>query len=216
METFQISAIPSSQPEAQQSKVPPVQTTEQYAEPTHHTLPTFREQEEEIYRLTYVAQQWSTEEPQRVNEGQTHYSNVGRGRLAWHHSTLNMSPVPQHHHHHRQYDRQSQHRYNHYDKRSQHNGRQEQDERRYYNTYQNTDNNSTTVVLNVLECFSAKQALAQSTLNPIQEFGGSNRETTIPWLDQVELLAERTDIHPLEVGIKYTKGISPRQYTYNS
>ena len=65
----------------------------------------------------------------------------------------------------------------------------------------NIDNNSTLVVLNALENFSAKQALAQSTLNSIQRFDGSDREATIPWSDQVELVAERTGINPLEVGI---------------
>ena len=65
----------------------------------------------------------------------------------------------------------------------------------------NTDNNSTSLVLNALENFSAKQAIAQSTLNSIQEFVSSDREATIPWLDQVELVAERTGIAPLELGI---------------
>ena len=55
-------------------------------------------------------------------------------------------------------------------------------------------NNSTSVVLNALENVSAKQALAQSPLNSIQEFDGSDREATVPWLDQVELVAERTGI----------------------
>ena len=40
--------------------------------------------------------------------------------------------------------------------------------------------------------FSAKQALVQATLNAIQEFNGSDRESTISWLYQVELVAERT------------------------
>ena len=134
---------------------------------THHTLPTLREQQKEIDRLTYMAQQCLTEESCRGSEGPTHYSYIGRGRSACHCSTPNMSVISKCHHHHRQYDRQGKHRYNHYDQRSQHNGREEQDERRYSNMYQNTDNNSTTVVLNALESFSAKQALAQSTLNAV-------------------------------------------------
>ena len=70
----------------------------------------------------------------------------------------------------------------------------------------NIDSNSTLVVLNALENLSAKQALAQSTLNSIQECKGSSREATILWLDQVELVAKRTDIDPLEVGINKLKG----------
>ena len=200
--------MPSNQSEAQHSQVPQVATMEQHAEPPHHKLPTLREKQAEIDRLTYMAQQWSTEEPQRVSEGPTHYSNLGRSRSACHHSTPNMSQVPQCHHHHRQCDGQGQHRYNHYDWRSQHKCGQEQDERRYSNMYQNIDNNSTTVVLNALESFSAKQALAPSTLNTIQEFDSSNKERIIPWLDQVELVAKRTGIDPLEVGISKLKGLA--------
>ena len=48
VETFQISTIPSNQPEAQQSQVLPVQATEQQAEPLHHTSPLFMEQQTEI------------------------------------------------------------------------------------------------------------------------------------------------------------------------
>ena len=52
------------------------------------------------------------------------------------------------------------------------------------------------VVLNNLESFWAIQALAESTPNVTQEFNGSNMETTIPLLDQVELIAKRTGIDP--------------------
>ena len=144
--------MPSNQPELKQLQVPQIAATE----PPHQPLPSLAEQQVEIDRLTYVAQQWSTEEPYRVSEGPGYYSNIGRGRSAHHCSIPNMSPVPDHHHHHRQYDRQVQHRYNHYYQRSQHNGRQKQEGRRYSNTYHNTDNNSTMVVLNALESFTAK------------------------------------------------------------
>ena len=82
------------------------------------------------------------------------------------------------------------------------------DQRRYSNTYQNAYYNSTMVVLNALEKFSAKYALAQSTLNSIQEFDSSDREAPIPWLGQVELVAERTGIEPLEVGISKQRGLA--------
>ena len=195
-ETFQISTTPSNQPELQQSEVQPVQGTEPHSEPCHQPLPSLMEQQAEIDRLTHVAKQWSTEEPCRVSKGATHHNNAGSGRSTCHCSTPNMSSVPQYSHHHRQYDRQGQHRYNHYNWRSQHHSRQEPDQRRYSHTLPNTDNKSTSVVLNALENFSAKQALAQSRLNSIQEFDDSDREATIPWLDQVELVAERTGIDP--------------------
>ena len=207
-ETFQISTNPSNQSEPQQSQVPPVPGTEPCSESLCHLLPKLMEQQAEIDRLTYMAEQWSTEEPCRVNEGMTHYNNAGRGRWTCHHSTPNMSPVPWCYHHHWQYDRQGQQRYNHYDWRSQNHSRQEPDQRRYSHTLPNTDNNSASVLLYALGDFSAKQALAQSTLNSIQEFDGSNREATIPWLDQVKLVAERTGIDLLEVGISKLKGLS--------
>ena len=42
----------------------------------------------------------------------------------------------------------------------------------------------------------------------IQEFNSSQREATIPWLDQVEVVAKRTGIDPLEVGISKLKGLA--------
>ena len=45
-------------------------------------------------------------------------------------------------------------------------------------------------------------------LNSIQEYDGSERDTMIPWLDQVELVAERTSIDPLEVGISKLKELA--------
>ena len=45
-------------------------------------------------------------------------------------------------------------------------------------------------------------------LNALQEYEGSDRESTIPWLDQVELVAERTGIDPLEGGISKLKGVA--------
>ena len=45
-------------------------------------------------------------------------------------------------------------------------------------------------------------------LNILQEYNGSDREATIPWLDKMELVAEMTGIDPLEVGISKLKGLS--------
>ena len=87
--------------------------------------------------------------------------------------------------------------------------RPEADHRRYSQALLNTNNDSTTVVLDALECFFSQAcALAQSTLNGIQEYNGSDRESTISWLDQVELVAKRTGFDPLEVGISKLKGLA--------
>ena len=72
---------------------------------------------------------------------------------------------------------------------------------------QNIDNNNVSV-LNALENYSTKQVLTQSLLNALQEYDRSDREATIPWLDQVELVVERTGIDPLEVGISKLKGLA--------
>ena len=152
-----------------------------------------------------MAEQWSAEEPFKTNEGITHYNTIGRSRSTHHCSTPNISPVPLDYRQHRHYNSQGQHRYNNYDRSSQHYNRPEADHRRYSQALTNTNNDSTTVVLSALETFSAKQALVQSTLNAIQEFNGSNRESTISWLDQVELVA---GFDLLEVGISKLKGLS--------
>ena len=47
-------------------------------------------------RLAYVAEQWSEEEPCRINEGMTYYNTIGRSRPTCHCSTPNMSLVPLH------------------------------------------------------------------------------------------------------------------------
>ena len=47
--------------------------------------------------------------------------------------------------------------------------------------------------------------MTQSTLNTLQEYDGSDREATIPWLDQVDLIAENTCI---EIVIRKLKGLA--------
>ena len=57
-------------------------------------------------------------------------------------------------------------------------------------------------MLNALENFTMKisiQPLAQAALGSIQEFDGKDKVMTMPWLYQVELVMERTDI---QQGIK--------------
>ena len=78
---------------------------------------------------------------------------------------------------------------------------------RYSQSSQNIDNNHLSV-LKALENYSTKQALTQSTLNSLQEYDRSDREATIPWLDQVELVGERTGLDPLEAGISKLKGLA--------
>ena len=89
---------------------------------------------------------------------------------------------------------QGQQRHSSYDRRPQQCNRQETDQRRYSQSSQNIDNNNVSV-LNSLENYSTKQMLTQSMLNTLQEYDGSDREATIPWLDQVELVGERKGTH---------------------
>ena len=46
----------------------------------------------------------------------------------------------------------------------------------------------------------------QMMMNLIQEFIGTDREATIPWLDHVEAIAKKTGIDPLVVGMCKLKG----------
>ena len=62
--------------------------------------------------------------------------------------------------------------------------------------------------LNVLDSYSSKQAITQTTLNSIPEYDGSNKFATIPWLDHINMVAENTGIDPLKVGISKSKEIA--------
>ena len=75
----------------------------------------------------------------------------------------------------------------------------------------NASSDSTSLMINVLENFMAKDAvqlLPHAALRSIQEFDGSDKVATIPWLDQVELVAERMGNNPVEVGISKLKGLA--------
>ena len=52
------------------------------------------------------------------------------------------------------------------------------------------------------------QPLAQALLVSIQEFDRKYKATTIPWLDQVELMVERAGNDPVQVGISKLKGLA--------
>ena len=66
-------------------------------------------------------------------------------------------------------------------------------------------------MINALENFTAKisvQPLAQAAFGSIQEFDGNDKTSTIPWLDQVKLVAERTGNDPVKVGISKLKELA--------
>ena len=153
----------------------------------------------------------------QYNQAPTNYSQdrfttyTGRGRYICTSSTPNMSLVPHNNRMSRKFDELEQQRYGCHDRRFQHNCRQEPDQRRYSHTSSNANNDSTSVVINSVENVTAKisvQPLAQAALRSIQECDGNNRAGTIPWLDQVKLVAERTGNDPVEVNISKLKGLA--------
>ena len=192
----------------QQPQQPPQQkqqTLQVTTEAPWVQVQSLKDQEAEIGRLTNVASQWSTGEPCRADNI---YVKNNRHWSARHQSTQNMSLVTQNYK--RQYmynDNHRQQRHGHYDRRFQQYNRQEINQRRYSQNPQNANNNNV-YVINALENDSTKQALIQSTLNALQEYDGSNREASIPWLDQVELITENTSIYPLEIMISKLKGLA--------
>ena len=46
----------------------------------------------------------------------------------------------------------------------------------------------------------------QMKMNSIQEFDGTNRVATNPWLDHIKAIAKKTGFHPLEIGMSKLKG----------
>ena len=52
-----------------------------------------------------------------------------------------------------------------------------------------------------------RQPLVTAALSAIKKFDGSDRSSTIPCLDQVELVAERSNTNPIETGISKLVGI---------
>ena len=49
----------------------------------------------------------------------------------------------------------------------------------------------------------------QMAMNSIQEFKGTDREATIPWLDHIEAITKKTGFDPLEIGMSKLKGTAP-------
>ena len=100
-------------------------------------------------------------------------------------------------------------------RRFQHNHCQEPEGMRYSYAFQalsNHNNNDTaSTVLIALENFSVKmsvQQLAHTALGSIQEFDGKDKSATIPWLDEVKSVAEKTGNDPVEVGISKLMGLA--------
>ena len=97
----------------------------------------------------------------------------------------------------RHFDKLEQQRYGYNGRRFQYNHCQEPDQRRYLYAFQalpNHTNNDTSIVLNALENVSAKnsvQPLAKAVPGSTQEFDRKDKETTIPWPNQVKLVVEK-------------------------
>ena len=47
----------------------------------------------------------------------------------------------------------------------------------------------------------------QMAMNSIQEFDGTDRDATIPWLDHIEAISRKTGFNPLEIGMSKLKGM---------
>ena len=90
------------------------------------------------------------------------------------------------------------------------------DQRRFSHSLHYNTNSNNTNFLTVLDGYSTKQALTQMLLNSIQEYGGSNKDATISCLDHIEMVAEKTGIDPLEIGISSFERVSTRQHKHHS
>ena len=109
-------------------------------------------------------------------------------------------------------------RYCYQDSRYQNHCRQELDWRRYSNASQlpsnSTNVDTTSIMLGTLERlknFTAKvsvQPMAQLALGSIPDINGKDKTVTIPWLDQVEQVTERTGNNLVEVGMSKLKGLT--------
>ena len=61
-------------------------------------------------------------------------------------------------------------------------------------------------IINALKGYSLWQVMTQMVMNSIQEFDGTDREATIPWLDHIKAIARKTGFNPLEIGMSKLKG----------
>ena len=68
--------------------------------------------------------------------------------------------------------------------------------------------NSGVNIVNVLDSYSSSLVLMQTAMNLIQEFKSTNWEATIPWLDHLEGVTNKTGLDPLEIGMSKLKGMA--------
>ena len=61
-------------------------------------------------------------------------------------------------------------------------------------------------LISALEGYSSWQVLTQMAVNSVQEFDGTNKEATIPWLDHIKAIAKKTGFNPLAIGMSKLKG----------
>ena len=108
-----------------------------------------------------------------------------------------MSPIMPDYNNHRYYDNQVWQGSN-FD-------RQVPEQRRFHTSAYSNINANNPNILHVLSSYSSKQALTQLTLKSIQEYDGTNKDAMIPWLEHIEMVAEKMGIDPLEVGISNLK-----------
>ena len=86
--------------------------------------------------------------------------------------------------------------------------RQVPEQRRFSHSLYNNTNVNNPNFLHVLDSYSSKQAMTQMALNCIQKYDGSNKDAMIPWLDHIEMVAEKTGIDLREAGISKLKGLA--------
>ena len=91
-----------------------------------------------------------------------------------------------------------------WDRRPESHNRQVNDPGRFFQPSPNYTNNPS--FCPGFEGYSARQALAQSSLNSINEYNGSDREATIPCLNCIELVAEKIGLDPLKVATSKLQG----------
>ena len=126
-----------------------------------------------------------------------------RPQYMCHQSSASMSPMmPNYNGQHGYYNSQSW-QDNNFDRRQVH------DQRRFSQSPQNNYNGSTDPnFLNILDSYSTRQPLAQTSLNSLQGYDRSNKDITTQWLDHFKMVAEKTGKDPLEVGISTLKGLA--------
>ena len=117
------------------------------------------------------------------------------------------------------YDEHEHQRYSYNDRRYSLNRYTEHPGGRRYSTtpnqdrYNNTDNS---LVIEALEKISNnfklinRQPFVTAALSTIKEFDGTDKSSTIPWLNQVDLVAEKSSTNPIEIGISKLVGIPLR------